>query len=210
MSENMKIEKDGQKAAKQKQRLQSKKKRNEIGEADRERFSKQIHKRLQNVPGYQQAELVFSYASFGSEVDTWGINQTVLDDKKQLYLPKTDVLHQTMEFYPVTSLHELVPGYQGILEPAGPCLDTDGEIAWKNSRFLLLLPGLAFDRAGNRLGYGGGFYDRFLAEYLCECTASGTEVVMLAFSAQEVNLVVTEQTDYKVRQIITERELISI
>ncbi|MBP3703128.1 MAG: hypothetical protein J6I65_04990, partial [Lachnospiraceae bacterium] len=80
----------------------------------------------------------------------------------------------------------------------------------KNSRLLLLLPGLAFDRAGNRLGYGGGFYDRFLAEYLCGRIAYCTELVMLAFSIQEVKTVETEQTDYKVRHIITEQELISI
>lgn len=206
----MKIEKDNPKEAKQKQRLQAKEKRNEIGEADRERFSGQIHKRLQSFPGYQQAEVVFSYASFGSEVDTWGINQTVLDDGKRLYLPKTDVSHQKMEFYPVTSLQELVPGYQGILEPVDACFRTGREILRKNSRLLLLLPGLAFDRAGNRLGYGGGFYDRFLAEYLCGRIAYCTELVMLAFSTQEVKTVETEQTDYKVRHIITEQELISI
>ena len=103
---------------------------------------------------YQAAKTVYGYYPQNQEVRLLPILARAMADGKKVALPK--ITGGKMAFFYVTDFTLVAPGFGGIPEPPDACPAED-ETA------LVILPGLAFDRAGRRLGYGGGFYDRFLA-----------------------------------------------
>ncbi|MCH9632180.1 MAG: hypothetical protein S4CHLAM6_05100 [Chlamydiae bacterium] len=104
----------------------------------------------------KEARTVASFAPFGSEIDIWSFNKEMIKSKK-LLLPK--VSGKDLSFYNVNHLSELAPSQWGILEPSSiKCSPVKvDEID------LFLVPGLAYDKQGQRLGKGKGFYDRFIS-----------------------------------------------
>ena len=118
---------------------------------------KEVSRRLATFEPYLNTEAVYCYASYNQELPTKDIIQKALRDGKKVALPKVEV--DDIRFYFITDLSQIMPGYQGIPEPLG----LEPAIPSKEVSSLMLLPGLAFTRYGNRLGYGGGFYDRYLA-----------------------------------------------
>lgn len=141
-----------------------------------------------------------SYASIRSEVHTERIHEKLLLEGRALYLPKTDPVAHRMEFYPVRNMEELTDGYQGIPEPEGGTpLFWDAREKCRN--IVMLMPGAAFDTDRNRLGYGGGYYDRYLAQY-GECIAY---TCMLAYEVQQVKKIETDCYDIRPNRILTER-----
>ena len=108
------------------------------------------------------ADTVLLYASFGSEVDTWELAERLIGAGKTIAYPKCGS-SGAMTFHIVSDIAALradTSGKYGICEPSGelPCPELSGDT-------VCILPGLAFTENGGRLGYGGGFYDRFLAAY---------------------------------------------
>ena len=106
-----------------------------------------------------------------------------------------------MAFYRVYSDADLIPGYQGILEPQEKQPFTEELAFLKPEKVLMLMPGAAFDDKGNRIGYGGGYYDRFLSQmggYI------GNRC-MLAFEMQWVKEIEAEACDIRVNRILTDR-----
>ena len=118
-----------------------------------------------------------------------------LQDGKSVYVPKVE--DGKMEFYRMFSLSELKNGYKKIPEPAG---DTDRYLFEPEhaDKTLLLMPGSAFDPLGNRMGYGGGFYDRYLADKENLRLRS----IGIGFHCQQVEQVPVEVTDVKPYQVI--------
>ncbi len=104
---------------------------------------------------YRQAKTVYGYLPYNQEVRTVPMLQQALNDGKRVAVPKC--YGDEMRFIYLDDLSQIVPGYCGIPEPIA-----DGPIA-NDPTALVLMPGLAFDPAGHRIGYGGGFYDKFLA-----------------------------------------------
>ncbi len=104
---------------------------------------------------YRNAQTVYGYLSYNQEVRTIPILEQTLRDGKQIAVPK--VFGKEMKFLRMENLSLVKTGYAGIPEPIA-----DGPVACDPSA-LVLMPGLAFDFQGHRIGYGGGFYDRFLA-----------------------------------------------
>ncbi len=104
---------------------------------------------------YREARTIYFYLPYNQEVRTIPMLEQALRDGKQVAVPK--VYGEEMKFILLTDLSRIGKGYAGIPEP----LD-DGPIA-DDKTALVLMPGLAFDPQGHRIGYGGGFYDRFLA-----------------------------------------------
>ena len=104
---------------------------------------------------YQNARVIYGYLPYNQEVRTVPMLQRALDDGKKIAVPK--IFGDTMRFIYLTDLSGVAPGYAGIPEPVA-----DGPVAQERDA-LVLMPGLAFDKHGNRMGYGGGFYDQFLA-----------------------------------------------
>ena len=111
--------------------------------------------RLEKEPVFRQAAAVYGYYPFNQEVRLVPLLEAALAQGKQVALPR--VVNGQMQFFFIRSLADAVPGYRGIREPAPFCPPAEDPTA------LVILPGLAFDPSGSRLGYGGGFYDRFLS-----------------------------------------------
>ena len=104
---------------------------------------------------YRQAKAVYGYLPYNQEVRTVAMLEQALRDGKQVAVPKC--YGDEMRFIRMEDLSQVAPGYAGIPEPIA-----DGPVA-DDKTALVLMPGLAFDPHGHRMGYGGGFYDKFLA-----------------------------------------------
>ena len=172
--------------------------RNKMSAEKREKASEKITERLLKMPEVKNAPTVFVYASYKTEVSTKKLIQTLLTEGRTVALPKVD--DKEMEFYQVTSWEELFPGFQGILEPQ-VCSGT--EAVRPGPRDVMLLPGAAFDYAGNRIGYGGGYYDR----YLNSLQGRKPFLVGIAFYKQIYpTFLPTESQDWKVDYVVTEKK----
>lgn len=120
-----------------------------------------ITERLMGHQWFYRAGSLLCYVSYGSELDTRELIREALRLGKEVYVPKVEE-NRRMDFFRIGALEELQPGFHGILEPPDTARIYAGERA---ERTLMLMPGVAFDLYGNRLGYGGGYYDRYLAAH---------------------------------------------
>lgn len=111
---------------------------------------------------FEQARMVLAYVSFGPEVDTRSLIGGLLAEGRRVAVPRVEHEPHKMSFCEISSMDELRPGTMGILEPAS---DAPALTVLDMVRTVCLVPGLVFDGAGRRVGYGGGYYDRFLAFY---------------------------------------------
>ncbi len=173
---------------------------------------RQIELYLTQQQAYKQADWVLCYVSYREEVKTGPFLERAFADGKRVYVPK--VLSglnapapgrgpAVMDFYEIRSLSQLRPGFRGILEPeeGRPRFDPDADLHTKG---LMVLPGAAFDTHGGRIGYGGGYYDRYLDRLQAAgkrrlCVLAGicfscqlTEQVPRAAYDETVDLVITE------------------
>lgn len=135
--------------------------REELTARERERAALLLAERILGHQWYYLSGTVLGFAAYGSEIDTDEILREALRQGKALYLPRVE--GEEMHFYRVRSLKELRPGYKGIREPAEDAQRYVYDAA-QAAETLMLVPGTAFDRERNRMGYGKGFYDRFLAD----------------------------------------------
>ena len=108
------------------------------------------------TPQYKNAKTIYGYLPYNQEVRTVPMLRQALLDGKKVAVPK--VYGHEMRFIYMEDLEKTATGYAGIPEPIA-----DEPVA-HDPTALVLMPGLAFDRTGNRMGYGGGFYDKFLAD----------------------------------------------
>lgn len=183
---------------KKKLRRQMRLRRDSLKEADTRRASCEIFSKITGLDVYRRAPIIYSYASFGSEVDTRAFNRKVLEDGKILALPRV-LSKEMMAFFKVEDVCAMERSPMGIMEPGlnMPQIERgvpDG---------LMIVPGLAFDRKLERLGYGGGYYDRYLTgqrEMICCCG--------VAFDCQIISVVPAEGHDRPVNMLITESEIV--
>lgn len=154
-----------------------------------------IAERLLAIPEVKAAPVVLSYVSFGSEVDTLDVIGGLLAQGRRVAVPRCDEAAHSMAFYEIRSLSELAPGAHGILEPLA------AKVPLRTSEMVgsaCMVPGLTFDASGRRIGYGGGYYDRFLAFYpghkVGLCRSCQLSCVELPHDANDVpvDFVVTE------------------
>ena len=118
--------------------------------------SNALAEKFYNSPAYQAASTIYGYLPYNQEVRTVPMLQRALDEGKRVAVPK--VYGEEMRFIYLEDLTQVSKGYAGIPEPIA-----DATVA-EDQQALVLMPGLAFDPQGHRIGYGGGFYDRFLAQ----------------------------------------------
>lgn len=147
--------------------------------------------RLMNLKELDRANVssVYSYVSCRREVDTKRLLSCLLEQQIPVAVPR--VTGKDMEFYYLNSLNQLKAGYMDIPEPDDTCIKAC------DSNSLVILPGLAFDSKGGRLGYGGGYYDRFLER------EPNHKTIGLAFDFQMVLQVPQEAYDKTADIIIT-------
>ncbi len=157
-----------------------------------------ILKRVLQLPEFRKAKTVMLYAPIYGEVDTKGIFYAALKQRKRVGLPK--VKGEQLEARAVKSWEELGKGVLGVLEPLKHSHALEpSEIG------LVFVPGIAFDEEGYRLGYGKGFYDRFLGQVSKEAKKIG-----LAYEFQVVKRLPREPHDEKVNILITEKRVLRI
>ena len=172
--------------------------RDALTEGERALLGARIVATVLDLRAYGDAGVVLAYASFGTELQTDELLRRVLAGGKTLLLPR--VGRGGLVLYEVRDLAgDLEPGTWGIREPVPdhcPLADPRGVD-------FALIPGVAFDGRGRRLGYGGGFYDRLLAGGL----RGGTPRVAGAFGVQIVDEVPTGPHDAPVDLVVTEKEV---
>lgn len=173
-------------------------KRNKIKNKDKTSMDKKIIESFKKEDSYKKARGIFIYIGFGSEINTKVIIEDALKKGKEVYVPK--VKGKEMLLIKIDSLENLVTSSYGILEPIGDNNNFDVD-----KLDLLVMPGVAFDNSGNRIGYGGGYYDRFL-----EKNKTNAEKIVLAYEFQILNSINNEKHDVKVDKIITEERIINI
>lgn len=192
--------------SKEKVRRRALETRNALEAEWRQETSRIIVEKLLASEWYQQSEILLSYCSIRSEVETRVLHERIREDGKQLYLPRTNAAEKTMCFYRAEDLKKLRKGDFGVPEPRG---DEAVELvmesgAFSREKILMVMPGVAFDEKGYRLGYGGGFYDRYLQRYGTMLTS-----VMIAFAEQETWIIPAETCDVKPEHIITQKTMIT-
>lgn len=188
---------DGQTKAEIRRRLLAE--RQAVGSLDREAWTDAIAARLVELPAWREADIVHTYVgAVEGEVGTREIVRRALAEGRTVACPRVRWDPPRLETYAIRSLDDLVEGRRGLWEP-----DPDrAEPVADSALDLVVVPGLAFDRRGWRIGFGAGLYDRFL---------SGVDAprVALAFSLQLQDNLPVEPHDVPVDWIVTEGETIA-
>jgi 5-formyltetrahydrofolate cyclo-ligase len=168
--------------------------------SDIEAYSQQMARVFLEASEYKKCSRLFCYASFNQEVRTFTIIKKALSDGKRVAVPK--VLGDVISFYDINSLEELYPSKLGIPEPEKQP-EVFPELGKDN---VILVPGLAFDKKGNRIGYGKGYYDRYFTEY----DEANWIKIALAYDFQVMDKVPFEESDRAINRIITQTSVIDI
>jgi 5-formyltetrahydrofolate cyclo-ligase len=177
------------------------KKRDEISPDIKSVKNALIKERLFTLSEFISAKTVFFYASFRSEVETLSMIKESLKMGKSVVLPKVDRKRHRLILYEIKDVSELSPGYMGIPEPSL----SDDRLVDLDDIDLVIIPGAAFDYSGNRLGYGGGYYDILLSE-----SKKKIPIIALAYEEQLVDSIPSETHDVKVDMIVTDKRVIRV
>ena len=169
-----------------------------IPPAERSRLAELIEEALFGLPEVLGAETILLFYSFGTEVATAGMSERILGSGKRLLLPYLGD-EGAMEAAEFRRGDPLEPTSYGPREPGGRIAVNPQMVD------VVVTPGLAFDRAGNRLGYGGGYYDRYLERMGAVAVRVG-----IAFSVQLVDHVPSEPGDQRVDVIVTDQEVLDL
>ncbi len=175
---------------KQEIRKQIRKLRSRINADEWQAATEAIAEKIIGSDSFREATDLYCYMDFDGEVGTERIIDEAWRLGKDIWLPK--VSGDEMRFYLVESEQHLVRGTFGILEPCGGCVQASGEDG------LAIVPGIAFDRLHNRIGYGKGYYDRYLKAH------PNLVKFGVAFDIQLVDKIPSEECDCKMDRIFTE------
>lgn len=163
----------------------------------RRQYDMSIQRRLFSLKEFREAVMVLFYASFRSEVNTELMISDALDMGKTVLLPRVHMEEKRLTKHEINGNEELSPGFMGIPEPVA------GDECMVEDIHMLVIPGVAFDPAGARIGYGGGYYDKLLPR------VKGTRTIAaLAYEAQIFDELPTEPHDVSVDYIVTEKRTI--
>lgn len=150
-----------------------------------------ITERVINHPRFLEETDIYCYANYNGEVGTSSIMEEAWKLGKSVWFPRIE--GSKMNFYLVESKDDLQPGAYGILEPTGNHI-ADGEGG------LLIMPGVAFDEECHRIGYGGGFYDKYLEKH------PNLHAIAIAFELQMYRELPFEEHDIKPEKVVTEKQ----
>ncbi len=186
--------------------------RNNLSDNAKKERDKKVTTNLLTSDVYKKSDNLLIFCSTHAEVDTHSIIKESLRQGKNVFCPKiTDKKKFTMEFVKIESLNDLAQGAFGIYEP----LLTGKSITYKNAipSTLIVLPGLCFDRNGNRLGYGAGYYDRFIKRFFESCEDDIMKSVAIGYHFQVTDEdfdIYMDLYDVPCDMIITDEEIIRV
>lgn len=171
---------------------------------DRIRYDRAILLKVLSLDAFRQAGTVLIHASYNGETDTYGLMDECFKAGKKVACPRCRIDGEVpaLDFYLISSGDDLIPGYKGIKEPY-----EDEKLKLSDEEIrgsLVIVPMVGYDKEGNRLGYGKGFYDRFLAAF------KETKSVGLAYSCQMVSRLPVDEFDVRPDTIITDKEVITV
>lgn len=175
------------------------------GQTDKDAVSRIICDRFLAHPAYQAAKTVMWYSHCRSEVRTQAALQRELATDKCIVIPycaKDEWGHNKLGLWLLEDFAELVPGMWGILEPPAQRWGEPGKEIAPEQLDCIMVPGVAFDRNGGRLGNGAGYYDRLLKDVRADAVLIG-----VCFESQLVEQVVMEAHDVVMDVVITEKSL---
>jgi 5-formyltetrahydrofolate cyclo-ligase len=152
--------------------------------------SNQIHKNLKKISEFRNAKSIGGYYPIGSEVKTQDILQEAISNGKEIFLPK--VIGENLEFRKIKDFTYLEKGNFDIMEPKDECQTTD-------KIDVVLVPTVGISRNGFRLGYGHGYYDRFLSK-------KNSVTIALTYAKQIVKSIPNSKDDVRIDWIVTEDE----
>jgi 5-formyltetrahydrofolate cyclo-ligase len=177
--------------------------RDDMNAHEREALSLKIWDRLYETDKYTTAVNVLAYASIGSEINTKPFIVRALKDGKRVFCPK--IIDTQIEFFRIESPSELIPA--GVYEIPEP---TRGNTPDYECETIIIVPALAVDKKGYRLGYGKGFYDRYLQK--CKETVISHKIIAICgiFPSFLTNSLPISDYDISIDMIITEQEIIII
>ena len=157
-----------------------------------EQKTRNITQKVTGHPLFLQAKEIYCYMDFRREAGTCGIIEKAWEMNKKVAIPKT--VGKTMRFYYISFFRETSPGRFGILEPdeSRPASGEEG---------LIVMPGAVFDHELHRIGYGGGFYDRYLEKH------TGLLSMALAFEFQVLSRIPHEEHDIRPHVLVTEARI---
>lgn len=166
--------------------------RRNIPKDEKKQADYEIISRFLMTPEYSSTSTILCYAGTGEEIDTSTLIYACLANNKKVGLPRCN--GEILDFYYINSLEDLMVGSFGIMEPnPNKCKRV---LDFRDS--LLITPGLGFSLEGNRIGYGRGYYDRFISHY------HGKKIGLCYYPLVKMNIPV-EETDQKVDVLITEK-----
>lgn len=164
--------------------------RNEMSKTEKELYDDIIFNKLISHEKFIKANSIFIYVSYKNEVDTHKIITYAKLQGKTIYVPKVLSLKDGMIACKIDSIDDLKPNKMGILEPKDVS-------EYNEKQFdLVIMPGVAFDKFKNRIGYGGGMYDKFLER-------SNLYKIAVAYSYQVFESLNIEEHDIKIDELIT-------
>ncbi len=175
------------------------KKREQLTLSQKNEYNERICQKMRTCPEYQTSAVILAYSPLPQEVDITPILTHALKHNKQLILPAVNKINHELDLYQVHNLTtDLIKGPFKTKEPK-----SKSYLFPKTKIDLIFVPGIAFDKAGNRLGYGHGYYDKLLANLTCA-------KIGIAFGAQITAAnIPTESHDQRVHKIITEEGTIT-
>ncbi len=170
--------------------------RDALSQSEKKAKSRTIHERLSTVDEFRAASQLLCHVSKDSEVETQALMENLLKEGRRVLIPvaKRD---GTLQWSKLNRLDELEPGAFGVLEPRADSL----RLREPAKNALVIVPCVAFDMSGQRLGYGKGFYDRFLAQH-------GGKTIGLAFETQKVERIPAEAHDVPLDVVVTESQVL--
>lgn len=200
-------------------RTSFRKKRDSLTDVQALEWSKSVNKNLMDWETFQRAESICFYYPVGKEVNLLASARAALSLGKQVYFPKTAGLR--MEFYQVSNLSDFKEGNFHVMEPFFSGRQPEGlshfreegklsvdcqtsgllSASCQTLRLLFLVPGVAFDRGRQRMGYGKGYYDRYLAGFP-ESIKAG-----IAYECQIAEHIPTDEGDIPMNYMVTEAEI---
>lgn len=178
--------------------------RNKMSDEERALKSNRILNTLYTLETYQKANVILTYVEYQSEVMTTPLIQKALSENKRVFVPK--VIGKDMDFFQLNDLSELSKGYKGIKEP--PSFSEPFVISEEHEQthLFMLMPGAVFDMAHHRIGYGMGFYDRYLERL--NISGISVDTAALCYECQILAEIPYDIHDIRPDMIITEERIL--
>ncbi len=167
----------------------------QLSEEKRVKYTNQISAQLFELVEWKQAKVIGITIAIPPEIPTVHMIEQAWREGKEVVIPKCNPENKTMQFKKITTFEQLESVYSGLLEPVESTLEINAD-----EIDLLIVPGLAFTKEGYRLGFGGGYYDRFMSKY-------NGSTIALAYECQLIDELPIELHDLPVQLVVTNHQV---